>query len=73
MTIKNNILFYVESVNGCAIHSERTITKAREIAIHDVGFDNFKSIRLATENDVAWVSAMGGYVPDGKIYKPKRI
>ncbi len=45
---------------GLSISSEAAILR-RE------GTANVKSIRNATKEDVEWVQAMGGYVPNGRI------
>lgn len=59
-------LFVVETDYGMGIREARTIASARKQALLDCGRDHFRSIRPATDADISWVCAMGGYVPETK-------
>lgn len=59
------IIQYVERFGGgCGLK-----TGSRRQIEREMGTDNVRLIRNATEEDVSWVRAMGGYVPDGRIVK----
>ena len=40
-----------------------TLKKAKCEAIDEEGKNNVSDVRLATEEEIEWVRAMGGYVP----------
>jgi hypothetical protein len=46
-----------------AIIAATSLLGAERQAIRSAGTDNFQGVRLATEAEVAWQRAMGGYVP----------
>lgn len=60
-----NRLYVIETWGGMCIYDARSIRSARKAALEREGYDNLKSVRRATEADVAWVAGMGGYVPNG--------
>lgn len=57
-------LYYISTYNGCGIREAATKRKARAIANRESGSLNVKEVRKATDRDIAWVRAMGGYVPN---------
>lgn len=57
-------IYYVESELGCSLHLATSIANARAIMQCELGrYWSIKCIREATEADIEWVTAMGGYVP----------
>lgn len=58
-------LYYVE-INGsfCGIQAAASLRAARSDAVDEWGRDHQIEIRLATDDDIAAVRAMGGYVPE---------
>jgi len=57
-------LYYVETDCGCGIRTAESIEQATRDAVRECGTDNFKRVQEATEENVEWVRAMGGYIPD---------
>lgn len=58
---KKPIIQYIDLHGlGCALSADTPSQILRR-----EGYANVRSIRPATSKDVAWVKAMGGYVPDG--------
>lgn len=62
-------LYYVELEWGCGLRAAANQAKAKRDALEEEGSRNFKSIRLATQEDVAWIKGMGGIVPEGRVVK----
>ena len=62
-------LYYFECSKGCGIREAKSMKQAklnliREVGEYDLaGYHN--TIRLATEKDIGWIRAMGGYIPKG--------
>jgi hypothetical protein len=56
-------MFYFESDLGCGIREARNLEAAERSITREVGYESVGLVRLATDRDIAWVSAMGGYVP----------
>lgn len=56
-------IYYADTDRGCALRTAETLTAARRQINREVGSDNVGAVRPATENDIAWVRGMGGYVP----------
>lgn len=57
-------LYYVETEVGCGIKKAETATKAKKQVIKELGsLIEIQVVREATEEDIAWVTGMGGYVP----------
>lgn len=57
-------LFYVETGSSCGIKKARTSVEARKKALAEVGsLNGVKLVRVSTEQDIAWVRGVGGYVP----------
>lgn len=56
--------FYFESDRGCGIHEDKDIECATENLCFEVGHEFLRLVREATEEDVDWVNAMGGYIPE---------
>lgn len=52
--------FYVESTYGAGIRWAKTLEKAEKDFLNEVGSYGYKSVRPATEQDIAWVKSMGG-------------
>jgi len=58
------MLIYFESTIGCGIRRAKNIRAGRAAILKEVGtYNGIQVIREATENDIDWVSAMGGHVP----------
>ena len=58
--------YYVETSMGCGIREARSLRSAEVTARREAGTYNEPRVRLATEADIAWVKAMGGWVPEAK-------
>ena len=56
-------LFYFESDLGCGIRTAADEYVAWDEIEREVGSDNLRRVRPATEHDISWVRGMGGYVP----------
>ena len=56
-------MYYFESEIGCGLHAARGIKSARKQLQYEIGSSNLKLVRKAKEEEVDWVSAMGGYIP----------
>jgi hypothetical protein len=56
-------IYYAETDRGCALRTAETLDKARAQFKREVGEDNVRTVREATEKDIDWVRGMGGYVP----------
>lgn len=57
------MIFYVETGIGCALIKASSIDQAEKKVISEVGtYNGVQRIRVATEEDIAWVKAMGGLV-----------
>ncbi len=60
MMMRSKQIYYAEVFGkGCCLTTE---TKAQ--LIKREGTENVERFRPATKQDIAWVKAMGGYVPD---------
>jgi len=60
-------LYYAETGLGCCIREAETLNLARSLVLREAGTcSGISLIRKATEKDVEWVRAMGGYVPEVK-------
>ena len=60
-------VYYIETERGCGLRVARNIRQARADLRREVGTaTTINCVRLATAKDVAWVGAMGGYVPAKK-------
>ena len=58
-------LFYVETGMGACVRAAVDKAAAHEAALREVGtYNGVQVVRLATEDDLAWVRAMGGYIPE---------
>lgn len=57
-------MYYVTAYGGrCGLMMARNLEHARSKALREVGTNNFQSVEKATEQQIAWVEAMGGRVP----------
>ena len=56
-------LFYVVTDRGCGIRNARDEDAAWFQLEREVGVNNVREVRPATADDIAYVEAMGGYVP----------
>ena len=56
--------YYMNTEMGCSLGLARDIRQARKFARDEAG-RCVVSVRRATEDDKAWVGAMGGRVPNG--------
>jgi len=55
--------YYVSLVGGiCGIRTAANLQQAKRNALREDGTNNVEYVRPATEEDVAWVTAMGGGV-----------
>ncbi|MBW1992124.1 MAG: hypothetical protein JRI59_08425 [Deltaproteobacteria bacterium] len=55
------MLFYVETGLLCTLIEARTAAQARRIALREMGtYVGVDLVRKATEEDIAWVTAMQG-------------
>lgn len=54
--------FYVNLEYGCTIVKATNQTAARKFALAEWGRSGFVNVREATDEDVAWVQAMGGAI-----------
>lgn len=60
-------LWYVETGLGCGIREGNTEAVVRRRELECVGtYAGVDEVRLATEEDIANVRSMGGYVPEQK-------
>lgn len=56
-------LFYISTNRGAGIREARGLKSALAQTRREVGYGNVKEVREASEQDIAWVRGMGGYVP----------
>lgn len=56
-------IYFGETDKGVGLRTAETIAGAREQFNRECGSDNVRTVRVATEQDVAWVRGMGGYIP----------
>lgn len=56
-------LFYVETEVYCCLQLARTAESARRKVLKETS-PYYCTARLATKQDIAWVKAMGGLVPE---------
>jgi hypothetical protein len=49
------------------VTTARTLASATKRALREEGTNNVKVVRHATDEDVSWIEAMGGYVPIGVV------
>jgi hypothetical protein len=53
--------YYVETGMGCNLHEAKSMSQARKEVLAEVGtYNGIQEIRLATKEDIAWVTAMQG-------------
>jgi len=58
------MLIYFETARGCGIREYRDLPSAKVNITRETGtYDPPSVIREATEEDISWVRAMGGFVP----------
>jgi hypothetical protein len=65
--MSDNILYYVDTHQGCGIRAAKNIEQAIKECLKESGSYNYISTRQATHADVDWVKAMSGSVPSGRI------
>lgn len=58
------MIFYVDCTYSCCLIEASSRKQALEDAYYDEGRNNVNSVREATPEDVQWIAAIGGYVPD---------
>ena len=62
MTMK---LYYVTTGMGACLREAESDVEARATVLREVGTNwGVRSVREATETDIAWVKSMGGYFPN---------
>lgn len=59
-------LYYLDTMMGCGIRSAESLEQARANGLREVGTHNFKSVREVTDQEIAAVRAMGGYIPKAR-------
>ena len=59
-------IYYIENDYGCGLSAAKDLESARHAALRENGTNHFRLVRKATKDDIAWVRAMGGYVPEIK-------
>ena len=59
-------LYYVESDYGCGIREAYSLEQAWKNLKEEEGTNHARKVRKATKEDIAWVEAMGGYIPKCK-------
>jgi hypothetical protein len=58
-------LYYVSLYDGfCGLHANRTLRAAKSEVLKTKGTENLKSVSLATNEEIDWIKAMGGYIPN---------
>lgn len=62
--MKKQNLYYFELDCGCGIHASTTLKKAEKELLAEYGWGRFKSVKKATKENISWVQAMGGYIPE---------
>lgn len=60
---RKKTLYYIEQSFGCGLKAACNLQEATANARREIGTDNFRSCVKATPQQIAWVEAMGGYVP----------
>lgn len=59
------MIYYVETEMGCTLVEARNTDHAYNQVRREVGtYHRIGEVRKATAHDIAWVRAMGGYVPE---------
>lgn len=61
-TKSKETLYYVSTDRGCGIRAARDEDAVWRQLAREVGTDNVRDVREATEKDMDWVRGMGGYV-----------
>ncbi len=56
-------IYHAETDRGVGLRTAENIADAREQFNRECGSDNVRRVRVATEEDIAWVKGLGGYVP----------
>jgi len=60
-------IYYVELYGGrCGLRVAASLGQATREALKTEGSNNVSGVSLATDEEISWVKAMGGYVPDVK-------
>ena len=60
------MIIYFESAMGCGLREARSLESGERAVVRECGTANGPyKVRKAREEDIAWVEAMGGYVPKG--------
>ena len=57
------MIFYYEMQVGCGLHVAHDLNQAEQELRAEHGWANFKFVREAEKDDIAWVGSMGGWVP----------
>jgi len=57
-------VYYASTSRGCRLLLANSVRSARSEVQREVGtFEEVTEVRKATQDDISWVRAMGGYVP----------
>lgn len=62
-----NFLYSVTAYGRQGIIAAASLEKATRQAIEEEGRKNVTEVRAATQADLDWVTAMGGFVPEGRL------
>lgn len=63
-SVRDIMLFYVETDWGCGIRSARSQKQAWDELVREEGTHHARLVRKATPLDLAHVQSMGGYIPE---------
>ena len=56
--------YFIELYNGhCTLLKAKDLDEATNVCWHYNGKSNTKLVRPATQDDIDWIRAMGGWVP----------
>jgi len=66
MTSRALSIYYSETEFGCTLTAARSAKQAHNEVADDIGKNRLHLTRLATKQDIGWVRAMGGRVPEVK-------
>lgn len=59
------MILYFESGRGCGLREASNIEAGKRAILEEVGtYTDVSLVRKATKDDILWIVAGGGYVPD---------
>jgi len=62
MVSRKRTAYYIDLYEGCTIIKATGMDIACRNALATFGTSSFRSIRRATDDDISWVTAMGGAI-----------